>query len=292
MAVKRRRSKISGQFSGRPIEMLESPAFRALSLSAHRVLARIEIEHAHHGGKDNGLLPVTYDHFEEYGLDRHAIGRAIRELVALGFLTVQEGCAGNASHRIPNKYGLTYRGSEGSLSAGTDEWRKIETVEKADQLAASARQTPPDNSRRRGGKRVSRSPAHPSENIFPVGENAKISGGNPHRKPKTPEGETPTTRPVGETPTTSISRGGVGGTIIKPASPNSATLDNAAAADAASTESAAPAAEQLLFTPPNEAAKRSQYVCESDPMPRLCKRRLHWLRRPPCLDTAVARVAV
>jgi len=290
MAMKRRRSKISGQFSGRMVEMLKSPAYRALSLSAHRVLARIEIEHAHHGGKDNGLLPVTYDHFMEYGLNRHAIGPAIRELVALGFITVQEGCAGNASHRIPNKYGLTYRGPEGLLSEGTDEWRKIATVKEADQLAASARQTPPDNSRRRGGKRVSRSPAHPSKNNFPVGENAKISGGNPHRKPKTPVGETPTIRPVRETPTTSISRGGVGG-IIKPASPNSATLDNADAADAASTESAAPANEQMLFTPPNEAAKRSQYVCESDPMPRLCKRRLHWLRRLPCLDTAVARVA-
>jgi hypothetical protein len=54
-----RKNKIAGQFSARTIEMLESPAFQILTLSAHRALARLEIEHAHHGGNDNGKLPVT-----------------------------------------------------------------------------------------------------------------------------------------------------------------------------------------------------------------------------------------
>jgi hypothetical protein len=52
---------ITQGWAARPIEMLESPAYRALSLSAHRALSRIEIELAHHGGKDNGKLPVTFD---------------------------------------------------------------------------------------------------------------------------------------------------------------------------------------------------------------------------------------
>ena len=47
-----RKNKISGQFAYRTIAMMESPAFQVLSLSAHRALARIEIEHAHHGGKE------------------------------------------------------------------------------------------------------------------------------------------------------------------------------------------------------------------------------------------------
>ena len=54
-----RKNRISGQWSPRPIEMLESPAYRTLSLSAHRVISRIEIELARHGGHDNGRLPVT-----------------------------------------------------------------------------------------------------------------------------------------------------------------------------------------------------------------------------------------
>ena len=64
------------------IEMLESPAYRALSLSAHRVMARIEIELAHHGGNDNGHLPVTKQNFVDYGVHHDGVAPAIRELEA------------------------------------------------------------------------------------------------------------------------------------------------------------------------------------------------------------------
>ena len=74
---------------------MRSPAWRALSLSARRILDRLEIEMADHGGTDNGKLPATYDDFERYGLHRHAIAPAIREAVALGFLEItQPGRAG------------------------------------------------------------------------------------------------------------------------------------------------------------------------------------------------------
>jgi hypothetical protein len=45
--------------------MLESAAYCELSLSARRVLDRIEIELAKHGGVENGRLPVTYDDFND-----------------------------------------------------------------------------------------------------------------------------------------------------------------------------------------------------------------------------------
>ena len=108
----RRVSRIEGQFIPRPVDMIRSPAFGVLSLSAHRVLARIEIEHADHGGRENGKLPVTFDDFERFGIDRHAIGPAIRECVALGFLEVVErGRAGNAEFRKASVYRLTYLGA-------------------------------------------------------------------------------------------------------------------------------------------------------------------------------------
>jgi hypothetical protein len=89
---------------------LRSPAYCVLSLSARRLLDRMEIELADHGGTDNGKLPVTYDDFERYGIHRHAIGPAIRELVALGFVEITEvGRAGNAEWRKPNVFRLTYR---------------------------------------------------------------------------------------------------------------------------------------------------------------------------------------
>jgi hypothetical protein len=59
--------------------MLESPAYRVLSLSAHRVISRIEIELAHHGGNDNGRLPVTKQDFIDYGIHHNSVAPAIRE---------------------------------------------------------------------------------------------------------------------------------------------------------------------------------------------------------------------
>jgi hypothetical protein len=152
---RRRRTSFSGQFAGRLVEMLESPAYRVLSRSALLVMARIEIEHGHHGGKDNGRLPVTFDQFKEYGMDRDAIAPAIRELAALGFIEVTErGCAGNAGRRRANLYRLTFRDAEGALSDGTHEWRRPKTMEEALRIAAEARKTPPENTARRGGNRI------------------------------------------------------------------------------------------------------------------------------------------
>ncbi len=135
-----RRNKIAGQFAARLIELLVSPAYRVMSLSAHRFLDRLEIEHAHHGGRDNGNLPVTYGDFVKYGIERHSIAPAQREVEALGFAQVTErGRAGNAEYRTPNKFRLTYRPTD---SAGpTDEWRRIKTIEEAKAIALVARKT-------------------------------------------------------------------------------------------------------------------------------------------------------
>jgi hypothetical protein len=125
--------------------MLESPAYRQLSLSAHRVLDRIEIELGHHGGNDNGRLPVTYEDFVKYGIDRHAVAPAIRELVALGFIEVTEqGYAGIAGHRSPNRFRLTSQPVQGQYGYGTNDWRKIKTDEDAAEKARTARKKPDD----------------------------------------------------------------------------------------------------------------------------------------------------
>ena len=65
----KRRTKIGGQFAARTISMLRSPSFGVLSLSARRVLDRLEIELADQG-MENGRLPVTYDDFHRFGLHR------------------------------------------------------------------------------------------------------------------------------------------------------------------------------------------------------------------------------
>jgi hypothetical protein len=86
--------------------MLESPAWRVLSLTARCILDRIMLEHMKHGGKDNGKLPVTYADFKAYGIDPHAVGPGNRELVALGLMKIEHGKAGIAGQSRPNRVRL------------------------------------------------------------------------------------------------------------------------------------------------------------------------------------------
>jgi hypothetical protein len=123
------------------IEMLESPAFRALSLTGHRILARLEIELGHHGGADNGRLPVTYADFERYGIERKSIAPALREVQALGFAKITERGRPSKSDfgRRPNYFELTYlHGSHGEEP--THEWKSSQTLEEAIEVAQQARQ--------------------------------------------------------------------------------------------------------------------------------------------------------
>jgi hypothetical protein len=117
--------------------MLASPAYRVLSLAAHRVLSRIEIELSFHAGKDNGSLIVTKEQFQEYGVHHHGVAPAIRELEALGFLRVVRGSGGNGGYRKPNLFRLTYLPT--GLDGPTNEWAAVETVEDAEAVARAAR---------------------------------------------------------------------------------------------------------------------------------------------------------
>ncbi len=141
MSPIKRRNRISGQWSARLIEMLESPAYRVLSRSAHMVISRIEIELGHHAGNDNGRLPVTTDDFVEYGMHRTSVAPAVREAEALGFIRVTErGGGGNAEHRSLNLFFLTFaHGRDSRSDPPPHNWRRIETLQEAQQIARTAR---------------------------------------------------------------------------------------------------------------------------------------------------------
>jgi hypothetical protein len=187
-----RRTWIGEQFIAHKIRMLRSPAWCALSLSARRVLDRIEIELAYHGGADNGKLPVTYDDFERYGIHRHAVGPAIREAVALGFIEITEaGRAGNAEWRKPNLFRLTYRPTK---YTETDDWAKIETEEEAECIARAARKARPSKTESQWRK-------------APV-----LSAGNGHQRSKLQGTKTGTTCDGAEIATTLEISGSYGNT--------------------------------------------------------------------------------
>ena len=139
MSKHRKPTAIAGQFVPHRIEMLRSPALRALSLTGRRILDRIEIEWANHGGRDNGKLPVTFAGLKKFGMmNPNDNARGFRELCALGFIEkTRTGRAGVGEHRTPNLFRITYLPANGK--APTDEWRRIATVEEAERIAREAR---------------------------------------------------------------------------------------------------------------------------------------------------------
>jgi hypothetical protein len=197
---RRKRNQIDGQFNARLIEMMESPAYRVLSLSARRVLDRICIELAHHGGNDNGKLPVTYEQFMEYGIDRHTIAPALRELVALGFIEITvKGRHSAGDVRWPNLFRLTCVNCK-STPNPSHEWRRIKTMGEARAIAQVARAA-------KDARVVQKAKTASRKNRTHGGETPTVTVGETHpREADSHGGETPTTSLGGEIHPTSISR--------------------------------------------------------------------------------------
>jgi hypothetical protein len=187
--------------------MLESPAYRALSRSAHLVISRIEVELAHHGGNDNGRLPVTTDQFVDFGMHRSSVAPAIREAEALGFIRITErGRGGNAEHGTPNRFFLTFAHGRGSKQdPPTHDWRRIKTLEEAEEVAREAR-----------AKKNPYAVAHGKRSWRKRQEKQKTGTENSHssvrhnhtERPLSPVQQSRTTEAVEETALLSISRVG------------------------------------------------------------------------------------
>ena len=186
-------NRYSDNFAGRLIPLLESPAYRALSLAAHRVLSRIEVEFGHHGGnpKENGKLPVTYKQFHEYGVDSKAIAPALSELEALGFIEITKHWLSSDNFKSINWYRLTYRPAEGVPSDGSHEWRRIADAETAEAVAKQARETSRNSGLRRHkplGRNCRGEPAPTVAN--PSGSAGFEPNGKPNGKIYSPRGKT------------------------------------------------------------------------------------------------------
>jgi hypothetical protein len=131
---RKRRTQIEGQWVAYTREMIESPAYRALSLQGRKILRRLEIEHCAHGGAENGRLPCTYDDFVAYGCWRNGITAALIEVQALGFTQVMS-IGRRAYADVPGQastYRLTYLPAHDGPA--TDKWKNIES----DQAARAA----------------------------------------------------------------------------------------------------------------------------------------------------------
>ena len=109
-------------------DMLESPAYRALSRAGHQLLARLMVEHCDHAGKENGRLAVSWDAFQAAGLHRSTMAQTLDEVTRLGFVrVVDEGHRGYGT-AIGRRatYRLTFAGVVGDDSGPpTNDWKAI-----------------------------------------------------------------------------------------------------------------------------------------------------------------------
>jgi hypothetical protein len=218
----------SGQWCGRPREILESAAYRVLSRAGHQVLSRIELELRYHAGKENGRLPVTFENFVTYGIDRGGIAPALREVQALGFAEItQHGRGGNAEYRLPNLFRLTYEPTKKDV-APTNEWKRFAAG--ADHAAdtkmmAEAAKVAELARKNQNLMLVARMKKLAAKNRKPVRKTHTGTGAeNQHRKPKFTGAENPHYGVSRETHTTldtlgrgrpadrPLGRGGVSGT--------------------------------------------------------------------------------
>jgi hypothetical protein len=111
--------------------------------------------------------------------------------VALGFIGYDKGKHGEGIYHVPNKFRLTYRPLDGARGDGSHEWRRIDTIERAGEIAEAAR-----NVKKRKARK----------SISPVVENVNSEGWIPPLETKSPVVENTPTRPMVESTPTSISR--------------------------------------------------------------------------------------
>jgi hypothetical protein len=137
IAGHKRKNKISQQFVYYTREMIDSPAYRALSLQGRKILRRLELEHMAHGGQDNGKLPCRYHDFVKYGCRKNGLSAALIEVDILGFApTMSLGT--RAYGNVPGKastFRLTYLPT--AEGPATDEWKRWSSVEEARTAVAS-----------------------------------------------------------------------------------------------------------------------------------------------------------
>src|SRR5258708_22852840 len=109
-------------------EMLESPAWRALTGNAMKVVLRIALEHLRHGGVGNGLLPVTYQDFVRWGVRRNAIREAIVVAINLGWIdkTSTGEVPWHGDIRRPSTFALTWLPQHNGAPA-SNRWTRIKS---------------------------------------------------------------------------------------------------------------------------------------------------------------------
>jgi hypothetical protein len=113
-----------------PRDLLNSPAWLAMSHQCRMFIDALMAELADRGGVENGDLKAPYDFLETRGMRRGKILDAVVEARALGLVQPKRGVRSYGSRKVPSTYRLTWVGTPDGLT-GTHEWKAIKSDEEA-----------------------------------------------------------------------------------------------------------------------------------------------------------------
>ena len=102
--------------------------YRALGISAHRVLSYLRREHLQHGGKENGKLAAPYRALEDWGVTANDVRGGLEELYVTGFVQLTFRGPRVASGVDPSRYALTWLPTEmwtPTPVPATNKWQRI-----------------------------------------------------------------------------------------------------------------------------------------------------------------------
>ena len=89
------------------IELIASPAWQAMTITARRIIDFLIVEQGNHGGHENGNLKAPYDQLVASGASRSLIKGAVEELKFLGLVRCEAGGRWYGSNK-PSTYRLTF----------------------------------------------------------------------------------------------------------------------------------------------------------------------------------------
>lgn len=103
------------------LELMCSPAWRAMSINTRRLVDFLQVEHRHHAGLENGNLKATYDDLVVHGLTRSKIRSAIEEAKFLGLIRFKRGGRWAGTNR-PSEFRLTFYADK-DRNPPTNQWK-------------------------------------------------------------------------------------------------------------------------------------------------------------------------
>jgi hypothetical protein len=116
--MKKKRS--TEQFVMIPRSLLQSTAWRSLSIHARRLIDFLMLEHMSHGGRRNGFLVAPRRQLESFGIHKRFISAAIAEVECVGLVDCVRG-----KGRAPSRYALTWL-PRADGEEPTNRWRHCE----------------------------------------------------------------------------------------------------------------------------------------------------------------------